>query len=249
MKIKNLAVTFLSLFMLMSCDNKSADNNENLIVALSADNPPYEFIQEGNVVGLDIDIIEEIGKILEKKIVIKNLDFPGLFPALTSNNVDCIISGLSVTENRKEYFDFSDTYTSSQISVIFRKDDNLKNSNDLNGKIIGAQLGSTWEMEANNIAKEFPGTMVRALSNNLVLIEELKSGSVDAVILEKMQVDEFIKNNPSLSFFDAPELKSDFAIAFNKNSELVKQINEAIQKLQNNGKLEYIKKKWLKSQQ
>ncbi len=244
--MKHLFLSLLCLFALNSCGSSSDETT--LTVAVSADNPPYEFIQDGKIVGLDVEIIEALGAALGKKVIIKNLDFPGLFPALSSKNIDCVISAISVTEARKEHFDFTDVYASSPMSMIVRDADGFKTIDDLNGKTIGVQLGTTWEIEAKKIAETHPGTIIRSLSNNLVLIEELKSGSVDAVLLEKMQVAEFIKNNSGLSFFDPAGLSSDFAIVLNKGSDLLPKLNKAIGELQKNGKLETIINRWLKTE-
>lgn len=244
--MKHLFLSLLCLFALSSCSSSSDETT--LTVAVSADNPPYEFIQDGKIVGLDVEIIEALGAALGKKVIIKNLDFPGLFPALSNKNIDCVISAISVTEARKEHFDFTDVYASSPMSMIVKDADGFKNIEDLNGKTIGVQLGTTWEIEAKKIAEAHPGTIIRSLSNNLVLIEELKSGSVDAVLLEKMQVAEFIKNNSGLSFFDPTGLSSNFAIVVNKGSDLLPKLNNAIGELQKNGKLETIINRWLKTE-
>ena len=132
--------------------------------------------------------------------------------------------------------------------MIVREADGFKTMADVNGKTIGVQIGTTWEIEAKKIAESHPGTIIRSLSNNLVLIEELKSGSVDAVLLEKMQVAEFIKNNSGLSFFDPAGLSSNFAIVLNKGSDLLPKLNSAIGELQKNGKLETIINRWLKTE-
>ncbi len=242
---------FLSILIflvtLTACGEKNNEEN-TLVVGLSADNPPYEFISSGKIVGLDVDVIEAIADVMGKKLVIKNIDFPALFPAINSSSLDCVISAVSKTPEREEYFDFSNIYASSGFAVIVRADDNFSKFSDLQGKVIGAQLGTTWEIEAKKLADGMPGTLIRSLSNNLVLIEELKSGSVDAVVLEKMQVEQFIKNNKGLSFFDLPELKSEFAIVLPKGSDLLIPINNAIEKLQKENKMSIIIQKWIKSE-
>lgn len=235
------------LLSLFACSEK-AKEDDTLVVGLSADNPPYEFISSGKIVGIDVDVIEAIATEMGKKIVIKNIDFPALFPAINSSSVDCVISAISKTPAREEHFDFSIIYAESSFAVIVRSEDNVASLSDLQAKVIGAQLGTTWEMEAKKIAESMPGTLVRSLSNNLVLIEELKSGSVDAVILEKMQVDEFLKNNKTLSSFDLTDLKSEFAIVLPKNSDLTAKINAAIEKLKKENKLSTIQQKWIKGE-
>lgn len=245
--MKNYFFQILLLLFLFSCTEKK-NTEDTLVVGLSADNPPYEFILSGKIVGIDVEIIEAIASDLDKKVIIKNIDFPALFPAVNSGSVDCVISAISKTDAREEHFDFSDIYAESSFAVIVRAEGDISQLSDLSGKVIGAQLGTTWEMEAKRISEEMPGTLVRALSNNLVLIEELNSGSVDAVILEKMQVDEFLKNNKDLSFFDLPGLKSEFAILLPKGSSLTNQINQSIKNLKKDNKLLMIQQKWMKAE-
>ncbi len=228
--------------LLSACSEKEA-SKDSIVVGTSADNPPYEFIQDSKIVGLDLDIIHAIAASMGKEVVVKNLDFPGLFPALGGSNVDLVIAGISYTPERAEHFDFSDTYASSSMAVLYRKSDNLKSSDDFKGKVIGAQLGTTWDLEAKRLAVEHSAS-IRPLANNLVLVEELKSGSVDAVILEDMQVEKFISNNPELASFKLPAV-STFVIALPKGSEFKDKINKAIKELEKSGKLLEIKQRWL----
>jgi ABC-type amino acid transport substrate-binding protein len=241
--IKHFIVAICAI-LLSACSDKEAPSN-SLIVGTSADNPPYEFIQDGKIVGLDIDVIKAIGSSLGKEVVIKNLDFPGLFPSLGGGNVDLVIAGLSYTPARAEYFAFSKPYASSSMAIMSRKDDNIKSINGLKGKSIGAQLGTTWDQEAKNITTTIPGSTVRSLSNNLVLVEELKFGSVDAMVLEEMQAEKFINNNPMLTSFRLPEATSKFVIAFHKDSKWPEEVNKAIDELEKSGKLLEIKKRWM----
>lgn len=244
MNLVKIFLLGLTLFSISACsDNEAAENT--LTVAVSADNPPYEFIQDGKIVGLDIDVIKAVGEGLGKEVTIKNLDFPGLLPALSSKNVDLVISAISVTEERQKNFDFSDVYATSSIAVLYRKDEGLQAAGDLSGKVIGAQLATTWENEAKALAEKMPNTLVRSLANNLALVEELKSDSVDAVILEDMQASKFIANNPTLASFAMPDASSSFAIVFPKSSPLKDEVNKALADLKSKGKLAALKKNWM----
>lgn len=244
-----LSKIITSLFILLSLASCSKDENvvekDTIVAATSADNPPYEYIQDGKIVGLDIDIINAIGKELGKKVVIKNLDFPGLLPALSTNSVDLVIAALTVTEERKAHIDFSKGYYSTLMAVLFKKGDNIKSIEDLNGKVIGVQMGTTWETYAKDLVVRFPETRIRALANNLVLVEELKVGSVDAIIMESMQVQKFLQNLEDLESFSLTDTKGEFAMAFPKNSTLTPLINNSIQKLHSDGVLKQIKEKWI----
>ncbi|MGV2432821.1 MAG UNVERIFIED_CONTAM: ABC transporter substrate-binding protein [Rickettsiaceae bacterium] len=242
--MKRLSIVFL--FILASCsDNEEIINKDTLIVGTSADNPPYEYIQNGKIVGLDIDIIREIGNSIGKKIVIKNLDFPGLLPALTSKNVDLIIAGITVTDERKKKVDFSKGYISTEMAILYRKSDNFKSVNDLTKKLLGVQTGTTWEAYAKSLTEKITDMRIRSLSNNLILVEELKAGNIDAIIFEKMQVLKFVENIKELDSLSLEDTKGEFAIALPKDSPLTPIIDKAIDKLLLDNKLQEVKDKWL----
>lgn len=243
MKLLNIILYFfLSLLLLSGCNNDGQDGD--LIVGTSADNPPYEFIKDGKIVGMDIDIINAIGKHIGRKVVIKNLDFHGLLAALTSKNVDAVVAGLSITPARKARVDFSSSYTSAIVAVLFRKEDAFTNTSDLRSRHIGAQLGTVWGQIAQDLSGKLH-TKIHSLSNNLMLVEELKSKAVDAVILEEAQAQRFIVNNPAFAYFTLQDFSSEFAIALPQGSLLKASINNAIRVLEEEGVLEGIRKKWL----
>jgi polar amino acid transport system substrate-binding protein len=238
--VKLLAIAAISI-LIAGCSDQKPENT--IIVGTSADNPPYEFIKDGEIVGLDIDIINEIGKKLRKKVIIKNLDFHGLLGALASKNIDAVIAGLSITQERMARVDFSVPYTSAQVSVLYRLKDNFKGKEDLMGKVLGAQLGTIWGQVAQILSNDYKNK-IQTLANNLMLVQELKAGVVDAVILEEAQTKQFIANNPELASFLLPEVSSEFAIAFPKNSELKDKVDKAIETLKIHGTIESIEKKW-----
>lgn len=244
--IKNLFLTFL-LSILSACSGPSDDfaSQESIIVATSADNPPYEFIKDGEVVGLDIDIIKAIGKVLGKKIIIKNMDFPGLLPALTTGTVDAVIAGITVTEERRNKVDFTRGYVSTAMEIMFKEGENYKKIEDFSEKNIGVQTGTTWEMYARSLKERFPRLEITSLPNNIILVESIKNGNIDAVIMEEVQVIKFKKNNEGLTSFLLEDTQGEFAIATQKGSGLAERINRAIDQLQLEGKLYPIKTKWL----
>lgn len=244
--IKIILLTFLAT-ILSGCSGPTDDytNQNKIIVATSADNPPYEFIKNGEVVGLDIDIIKAIGEVLNKEIVIKNMDFPGLLPALTTGTVDAVIAGITVTEARKEKVDFSRGYVSTAMEIMFKSEDKFQKIDDFADKNIGVQTGTTWELYAKSLQARFPSLQITSLPNNLVLVETLKNGNIDAIIMEEMQVIKFKQKNPDLNSLELEDTKGEFAIATQKGSGLAEIVNRAIDQLQLEGKLFPIKTKWL----
>lgn len=242
MKFFKLIILTLSTLILTACESK---NGEEIVVGTSADNPPYEFIQDGKIVGMDIDVINAISNYIGKKVVIKNLDFHGLMAALTSNNIDLAIAALSVTPARKARVDFSDTYTSVTIAVLYRSGDVYEKIDDLREKHVGAQLGSTWGQFAQEVSNKLH-IKIHSLANNLLLVEELRSKKLDAVLLEEAQAKNFIANDSNLTYFLVEKASSNCAIAFPRNSLLKDSVNNAIKVLEDNGTFEQIRKKWLK---
>lgn len=231
------------LILLCACSNQEKDGT--IIVATSADNPPYEFMQNGQIVGADIDIIKHIVEIIEQPITIQNLDFAGLMQSLSAGNIDLAIAALSVTEARSKHVDFSTPYLRTKMALMYKKDKMVASNEELADKVIGAQLGSTWENSARILQGRTPTMSIRSLNNNLVLVEELKNDMIDAMILEEAQAKKFMQNNLQFTYRILDEFISEFAIALPKGSALLPQINQAIKTLQQNGTIASINDKWL----
>ncbi|WP_347939336.1 ABC transporter substrate-binding protein [Rickettsia oklahomensis] len=233
---------FLLSCLLVSC--KKEDTENTLIVGTAADNPPYEFIKDGEIVGIDIDIIKAISERLNKKVIIKNFDFNGLLAALISENIDVAVAELSVTPERAEYISFSDNYATARFAIIYRTGDNIQSSKDLENKIVGVQLGSVLEKRAQDLSHTI-NIKVHSLANHLMLVEELKAGVIDAIISEEFQGIKLKENNSNLESSTLEEFSSDFAIGMSKHSGLINEINEAIYSLKKDGTINKIMKKWL----
>ncbi|MDX2050358.1 MAG: ABC transporter substrate-binding protein [Rickettsiaceae bacterium] len=226
-------------------NNNLRPHDNKIIFGTSADNPPYEFIDNGQVVGFDIDLAFMIAKELGKEPIIQNVDFAGLLPLLLTNNIDAAIAALTVNDARTKNVDFSSIYAKTEIAIIFHKSDKLDANSALNDKIIGAQFGSIWETIATELASKASNAKVRSLPSNLTLITELLAKNIDLVVMEKIQSQRFCKTSDELDYFVLESHNSEFAIALPKNSELTVQINRALETLKKNGQIELLKNKWL----
>ena len=236
--------------------NKASDNNStdlletiqekgNLVVGMSADYAPYEFhyIDENGkdvIGGFDVDIANEIADAIGVELVIQEMDFDALVSALPAGKVDVVISGMNPTEERAKVVDFSDIYYNSQHGILVRTEDadKYKTFADLEGAKVGAQLGSTQEQ----IAKaEIPNADLQLLANVNNLILELKSGKVDAIVMEKPVAEMAVKNNPDLAVGEPTyeEKTGGNAVGVAKNNpELLAKINEVINELNESGKMD-----------
>jgi polar amino acid transport system substrate-binding protein len=239
-KLRILLVTIF-LTALTGCSDHKDENT--WIVGTSADNPPYEFMQDGKMVGFDIDLITAIAQHLGKDIELRNMDFHGLLAALSSNNLDIVIAGMSITPERQKRVEFSIPYADAKIAVLFRRDDKFKRPEDLYDKKSGAQLGTIWTLIAHDMSINYH-FRTKALSSNLMLVEELKAKRIDAVILEESQAEKFTAKYPELSNFSVPQYGSSFAIALPKNTVLKKNIDHAIKQLKSKGTIDALAKKW-----
>lgn len=239
-KFKNLLLMFLST-ILVSC-GEFKDNN-TWVVGTSADNPPYEFMRDGEIVGFDIDLMVAIGQHLGKNIEFRNMEFHGLLAALSSNNVDMVIAGMSITPERQKRVEFSTPYTDARIALLFRRDDKFRELEDLKGKYVGAQLGTIWTLISHDMSTKY-NYRTKALANNLMLVEELKGKRLDAVILEESQAQKFVEKTPELSVFPVKQYGSSFAIALPRNTKCKKNIDHTIKQLKGNGTISALAKKW-----
>ena len=224
--------------------------NGKLVVGMSADYAPYEFhyIDENGkdvIGGFDVDIANEIANKIGVDLVIQEMDFDALVPALPAGKVDLVISGMNPTEERAKVVDFSEVYYNSKHGILVRAEDADKYQTfaDLEGAKVGVQLGSTQEKIAKT---EIPNVNLQQLSNINNLILELKAGKVDAIVMEKPVAEMAVKSNPELAVGKPiyEEQTGGNAVGIAKNNpQLLAKVNEVITELNESGKMdEYIAK-------
>lgn len=217
-----------------------------LVIATSADYPPYEFHKEidgkDTIVGFDIMIAEEIAKELGVELEIKDMKFDGLLPALQGGNADLIVAGMSPTEERKQAINFTDTYYNGEISILINKKDLDKYTSleSLKDVKIGAQKASLQESFAID---EIEATNIKSLSKIPDLILELKNGNVDAVVCTKQAVTGYLKQYPELAYANVDtgeDISEGSAIAVKKSDDLslVEECNKVLGNLKAENKID-----------
>lgn len=229
----------------------SIEGENVLVMGLSADNPPFEFKRNGDVVGFDIDLAREVARLLGYSLSIQDMDFTVLIPSLHSGRIDFAMSGMTVTDIRKQNVDFSDVYFTSTFALVTANNAEFSQEEDLKGKKIGVQLGTTMEKFAKEKAKDYPGMEIVPLGKNSILIQELKSDRLFGLLTEEAQAQEFAKMNPTLKSHTLASSEDGYAVAFSRNAKFTKvpqlreKFNSAFKTLKANGKLEKLKQKWL----
>ncbi len=215
-----------------------------LVMATSPDYPPYEFkiIEDGKekIVGFDIAIAEEIAKDMGVKLRISEMDFNGLLPALNANKADIVMAGMTPDEERSKAVNFSEIYYLAEqgIMVSAENKDSLNTLESFAGKKIGVQKGSVQEKIA---MEQMPDAKIVSLVKLPNIILELKSGNIDAAIVELPVANGYVKQYPELAISDA-KVKDETggsAIAIKKgNDALTEQINSTIKRLQEEGSID-----------
>ena len=253
MKIKNLLLTALlaASTIITGCGGDNANNSttsdaNKLRVGSTIDFAPFEFQDETQkeYQGFDMDLIRAIGKEMGKEVEINNIGFDGLIPALEAKNVDVIISGMTITEERKGKVAFSDPYYQSGLTIVVTdSNEDIKTFKDLEGKKIAVQIGTTSATEAKKIAN----AEVREFNTPADCFMELKTGGADAVINDRPVNDYAIQKEAITGLKTLPEILTaeDYGIAIAKdNAEMQKSINDSLKKLKENGEYDKIFTKW-----
>ena len=220
-------------------------NKGTLTIALNPHFAPFEFktIQDGKdtIAGADIEIAKAIGDELGVKVKFSEMSFDNVLASVQSGKADIAISGISATKERQKIFDFSDTYYDSETVLLVKKDatETYKQISDFSKKSIAVQKGSIQE----NIAKaNLSDANVVSLAQPGEAINELKSGQVEGVVLEKAIAKGYVDQNSDLNMSDIA-LKSDsndaYAVAMPKGSDDLKtKVNKIIAKLKKEGKID-----------
>ena len=252
MKMKKLAAVALavvmSVSMLAGCgssnDKKSAESSTSangtatvktakdgvLTMATNATFPPYESYEGNDIVGIDADIAKAIADKLGLKLEIQDMEFNSIITAVQSGKADLGLAGMTVTDERKQSVDFTDSYATGIQSVIVKEGSSIKSIDDLKGKKIGVQLATTGDIYAKDDA-----------------VMALTSGKIDAVIIDNQPAKSFVETTDGLQILDTDYVQEDYAAAIQKgNTDLLNAVNGALKELKEDGTIQKILDKYIK---
>jgi ABC-type amino acid transport substrate-binding protein len=222
-----------------------AESGEPITVASDIAYRPFEFTQDGEPVGFDIDLMNEIGKRANLKVEFQNVAFDGIIPGLTSNLYGAAISAMTITEERAQQVDFSDPYFNADQSLLVQSGSDIQSTDDLADATVGVQLGTTGAMEAQKLADAGNAGSVRTFDTIEDAFTALENGQVDAIINDfPVSADRAKTSNGSLEIVQTIPTGEQYGIAFPKDSETVSQVNEALQEIKDDGTYAEIYEKW-----
>ncbi|AKV69183.1 MULTISPECIES: ABC transporter permease subunit [Microcystis] len=212
-------------------------------VATEATFPPFEFQQGGQLTGFDIDLMRAIGKEADLNIDFRNLPFDGIIPALQARTVEAAISGMTITAERAQAISFSRPYFRAGLAIAVREDNKtIRNFEDLKGKKIAVQIGTTGALEATKI----PGATVSQFDSAALALQELINGRVEAVVNDKPVTLYAIKQAGLRGVKVVGELLTEefYGIALPKNSPYLQLINDALGRVIESGQYDVIFREW-----
>ncbi|WP_297598885.1 basic amino acid ABC transporter substrate-binding protein [uncultured Cetobacterium sp.] len=216
---------------------------EKLYVGTNAEFPPFEYLEKGEFVGFDMDLIKAVGNKIGMEVVIKDMSFDGLIPALEANKVDIVIAGMTSSDERKMAVNFSTPYyTANQVIILNEDNNNIKSFDDLQGKLVGVMLGFTGDV----VVSEMSDVKTKKYNASYASIMELQNKKIDAVVLDSETALNYIKNNKGIKLAEGKGELEEYAIAISKkNTELLEKINLAIKELKEDGTYDTLLKKYM----
>ncbi|MGN0422988.1 MAG: basic amino acid ABC transporter substrate-binding protein [Lachnospiraceae bacterium] len=251
MKLKKIVSVLLAaacVFSLAACGSKESSEDssekETLVMATNAEFPPYEYHEGDDIVGIDAEIAAAIAEKLGMELKIEDMAFDSIIPAVTAGKADIGVAGMTVTEDRLESVNFSDTYATATQVVIVKEDSDIAGPDDLAGKTVGVQLGTTGDIYASDIED----ATVEQYNKGFEAVQALTQGKIDAVIIDGEPAKEFVKEAEGLKILDEAFTEEEYAIAIAKdNTDLEEKINDALGELKDSGKLDEIIAKYIKA--
>lgn len=238
--LKLIMISAIIFIAIIGCEKE----NKKLYVGTNAEFEPFEYREGGNIVGFDIELIGEISKLINKDIEVEDMAFDGLLPALQTKKIDLIIAGMTATEERKKFVNFSESYYKSQQAIVVNKDEKgINNFDNLIGKEVGVVLGYTGDI----IVSEMANVKVQRYNATSEAIMALKSKKVQAVVLDYEPAKNYSAQNQELKLIETDSQSEEYAIAIRKeDTQLLNDINKALATLKENGTYDALLNKYFK---
>ena len=224
-----------------------------LHMATNAAFPPYEMTDDnGGYEGIDVEIATKIAEKLGLELVVDDMDFASTITAVQNGRSDMVMAGMTVTDERKQNINFSDTYAKAVQAVVVPEDSDIKSVDDLaNDKMIGCQEGTTGYIYCSAPVEEdgYGEDHVTAYTNGAMAIEALKGGKVDCVVIDNEPAKAFVEQNKGLKILDTEFIEEEYAIGIAKdNDALLEAVNTALSELTKDGTVQGIVDKYIKAE-
>lgn len=244
--MKKVFALILALCMMISV-SAFADATPVLTMGTNAAFPPYEFYEGKEIVGIDAEVAAAIAEKLNMALVIEDMDFPVLTSAVASGKIDIAMAGMTVTEERLQEVNFSTSYATGIQSIIVKEGSSIQSVDDLaNAALIGVQEGTTGDIYCSD---EFGTDHVAQYKTGNDAVMALVAGKVDCVVIDNEPAKAYVAANEGLVILDTEYVQEDYAIAVAlENTELLEQINAALEELIADGTVAQIVAKYISAE-
>ena len=230
--MKGIKVLIALLLMLTLCGCK---NENELVLVTEAGFAPYEYYENDEIVGVDIEIAKEIANDLNKELIIKDVAFDSIINEINKGKADIAAAGISITEERKKEVDFSIEYATSKQVIIINSSSTITNPEEIYSKKVGVQLGTTADLF---LSEKMSDNSIIRQKKYLSLVEDLKANKVDAIVMDSLPANEIIKQNSNLKILNKELFVDKYGMVVKKgNDELLKSVNETLERLIEEGKI------------
>lgn len=240
------------VFALAGCGKTDDNDGAKLILATSADFPPYEYIEGNGYAGIDIEIAGLIAEKIGRELVVENMNFNSIINAVETGKADIGMAGLTVNEDRLQSVDFTESYATGVQAIIVPENSPIKTVEDIYAEgaayKFGVQLSTTGDIYISteiNDDKTLNGT-VEQYTTGAEAVAALVAGKIDCVVIDNEPAKSFVAANKGLKVLDTEYAVEDYAICLAKgNTELLEQINKALAELKADGKIDSIINKYI----
>lgn len=233
---KTMMAMAVAGLVLAGCAKQDANT---LRMVTEATFPPYEFLDNGEIVGIDVSICKEIAKELGKELAVQDQKFDSVIPSLMAGKADIAAAGITVTEDRKQNVDFSVPYVTTGIAIIRKTgDEAITGGESLKGKRVGVQSGTT----SDTYMVDEMGQEPDRYDSPAMAVAALKAGKVDAVVADIDPATAITAKDGDVEMLPEPLSKEDYAVAVRKgNAELLAVANRVIERIKASGEYDYFR--------
>ena len=246
--MKKLLALVLALALTLSLASVSLA--DSIVAATNCAFPPYEYYENNQIVGIDAEIAAAIAEKLGMELKIEDMDFKAIIPAVTEGKIDFGMAGMTVTEERLQSVNFSETYATGIQAIIVKEDSEITSVDDLYAEgaawKIGVQDSTTGDIYCTD---DFGEDRVSKYAVGADAVEALKTGKVDCGIIDNEPAKAYVAANEGLKILDGAYTEEEYAICVNlENTELLDKINGALKELIEDGTVADIIAKYISAE-
>lgn len=229
-------------------ESGGGDERKTLIVGTDAAYAPFTYLDKGEIVGFDIDIVDAVMEEAGYDYELKNMGWDGLFESTRQAQLDLAVCAITISDDRKQTFDFSSPYYQSTHMIMTNEGTKVDSASDLKGMTVGVLNASTGQIAAEKVMGQNSPDL-KKYESDAVSIMSLQNGAVEAVVADNTVINEYLKNNPDQNYntlVDSETFDSEFyGLMFPKDSEVTEELDAALKTIIENGTYTKIYEKWI----